>query len=140
MSLKSFHLFFILISVVLAFGFGAWCFRNDSSGAAVVLCLAGVGLVIYLGWFLKKMKGAGFLLVASCLFSSKAMACAVCVGNPSAPLTKAANQGIVFLLGVVVFVLAAFAGLFIYWMVRAHRMEKIGLESGEKEPSSVPTF
>lgn len=122
MSLKSFHLFFILISVVLVFGFGVWCLRNDSAGAAVVSCMVGVGLVIYLGWFLKKMKGTGFLCALGCLLSSKTMACAVCVGNPSAPLTLAANQGIVFLLGVLVFVLAAFAGLFIHWTVRAHRM------------------
>ena len=40
-------------------------------------------------------------------------ACAVCYGSPDEPAVKAAQMGIVFLLGVVLFVLSCFA-LFIY--------------------------
>jgi len=40
-------------------------------------------------------------------------ACTVCYGSPDEPAVKAANLGIIFLLGVVLFVLSCFA-LFIY--------------------------
>tara|TARA_B100000029_G_C16849872_1_gene695141 strand:+ start:211 stop:402 length:192 start_codon:yes stop_codon:yes gene_type:complete len=40
-------------------------------------------------------------------------ACTVCYGSPDEPAVKAANLGILFLLGVVLFVLSCFA-LFIY--------------------------
>ena len=40
-------------------------------------------------------------------------ACSVCYGDPNEPAVKAAQMGIIFLLGVVFFVLSCFA-LFIY--------------------------
>ena len=40
-------------------------------------------------------------------------ACSVCYGDPNEPAVKAAQVGIIFLLGVVFFVLSCFA-LFIY--------------------------
>jgi len=63
MSLKAFHVVFVTASVLLAFGFAAWCFGAEPeagagrrvAGAASVL--AGFGLVGYEAWFLKKMQG-----------------------------------------------------------------------------------
>lgn len=54
MSLKSFHIFFIVVSVVLAFGFGAWgvyFHLVDSNLLYFVLGVSsfavGIGLVVY---------------------------------------------------------------------------------------------
>ena len=63
MSLKGFHIVFILFSTLLALGGGAYCLRvNMVAGAPVYLpgaiaCFAtAIGLVIYGFWFLRKMK------------------------------------------------------------------------------------
>ena len=40
-------------------------------------------------------------------------ACAVCYGSPDEPAVKAAQAGILFLLGVIIFVLSCFA-MFLY--------------------------
>jgi len=63
MSLKAFHIVFIALSVVLAFGFGAWELKGylDSGNAegliVGVLSLAvGVLLILYGIRFLKKLK------------------------------------------------------------------------------------
>ena len=63
MSLKGFHVVFVSASALLAFGFAAWCFGAApepgagwrATGAASVL--AGLALVAYEAWFLKKMRG-----------------------------------------------------------------------------------
>ncbi len=65
MSLKAFHVVFVAASALLAFGFAAWCFRASPeagtgrlvAGAGAIA--AGVGLVLYEAWFLKKMRGLG---------------------------------------------------------------------------------
>jgi hypothetical protein len=63
MSLKAFHVVFVTASVMLAFGFAAWCFRAVADPGAGRLAagagsvLAGIGLVAYEAWFLKKMRG-----------------------------------------------------------------------------------
>lgn len=62
MSLKAFHVVFVSASALLAFGFAVWCFGavpapgtgRLAAGAASVL--AGLGLVGYEAWFLKKMR------------------------------------------------------------------------------------
>lgn len=58
MSLKAFHVLFISVSVLLAFGFGAWCLRAQPPwmAAGFLSLAAGVGLVGYEVWFLKKMR------------------------------------------------------------------------------------
>ena len=48
-----------------------------------------------------------------------ALACPVCFGQNDSPLAAAMNTVIVFMLGIVVCVLAAFASFFIYLMRRA---------------------
>ena len=69
MSLKAFHLVFITASSALAFGFGVWELRSYWSAIGVLQdllfglgsLLAGVGLIIYERFFLKKLKNVGYL-------------------------------------------------------------------------------
>lgn len=60
------------------------------------------------------------VLLASC--AGAAEACAVCYGAPDSPQTKAMQAGILVLLGCITTVLAAFAGLFCYWLYRTQRL------------------
>jgi hypothetical protein len=63
MSLKGFHVVFVSASALLAFFFAAWCIRavpQPGTGrlwAAAASAAAGIGLVLYEAWFLKKMRG-----------------------------------------------------------------------------------
>ena len=63
MSLRAFHLLFIVLSVILTAFFAAWAFgeyraRQDLTYAvtAVASLAAGIGLIAYLAAFLKKTK------------------------------------------------------------------------------------
>ena len=63
MSLKAFHVVFISASVLLAFGFAAWCLGGSPPGggggrlaAALASVAVGLGLTGYEVWFLKKMR------------------------------------------------------------------------------------
>jgi hypothetical protein len=51
-----------------------------------------------------------------------ALACPVCFGNSDAPMAAATNTGIIFMLGIVVLMLSAFASFFIYLIRRANRL------------------
>jgi hypothetical protein len=64
MSLKAFHVVFISASVLLAFGFAAWCLGGSPQtvgggrlAAALASAAIGAGLAGYEVWFLKKMRG-----------------------------------------------------------------------------------
>lgn len=69
MSLKAFHLVFITASSALAFGFGVWMLRDyrsaDGSTGDLLLgigsLVAGVGLLVYERYFLKKLKHESYL-------------------------------------------------------------------------------
>jgi len=68
MSLKAFHLVFIIASILLAFGFGVWLARNyfAAGGAmnlvgALLSFAAGVALIFYERYFLKKTKNVSYL-------------------------------------------------------------------------------
>lgn len=64
MSLKFFHILFITVSTLLAFGFAAWeltrYFRGANGGIDLLLGLAsaaaGIGLVIYGRYVFAKLK------------------------------------------------------------------------------------
>ncbi len=63
MSLKGFHIVFIIFSTLLALGIGAWCVWGDLvEGAPIYLAGAicsfviAVALVVYGVWFYRKMK------------------------------------------------------------------------------------
>lgn len=68
MSLKGFHIVFIIFSTLLALGCGAWCiWVNLVVGAPIYLAgaigsfLAAAILVIYGIWFYQKMKRLGII-------------------------------------------------------------------------------
>ncbi len=69
MSLKAFHVVFITAAVLLAFGFGGWLLKNFLSPegravdlvCAVLSAAAGVGLIVYERYFLKKTKNVSYL-------------------------------------------------------------------------------
>ncbi|HXT12213.1 MAG TPA: hypothetical protein VN873_11675 [Candidatus Angelobacter sp.] len=68
MSLKAFHVVFIVASITLAFGFGAWLatdFFHEGGVLKLIFALvsvaAGVGLIFYERYFLKKTKNVSYL-------------------------------------------------------------------------------
>jgi hypothetical protein len=68
MSLKAFHLVFIIASIALALGFSAWLLVSYHAAggiwnlvAGIGSALAAVGLVFYERYFLKKFKNVSYL-------------------------------------------------------------------------------
>jgi hypothetical protein len=68
MSLKAFHVVFITAASALAFGFGVWMIRAyNAEGVTrdlifgIASLAAGVGLLVYEGFFLKKLKNVSYL-------------------------------------------------------------------------------
>ncbi|HTO98483.1 MAG TPA: hypothetical protein VMK66_15650 [Myxococcales bacterium] len=68
MSLKAFHVFFVIVSVLCALGFGAWGIgdwmrtgRHGSLVLAVLGFLAAAALIWYGFWFLRKLKNVSYL-------------------------------------------------------------------------------
>ena len=57
MSLKGFHVFFIILATLLAIGFAAWSLMNQTA-VPVGICSAvlALGLIVYGVWFVKKSK------------------------------------------------------------------------------------
>jgi len=63
MSLKAFHVFFVCVSILLAFGFGSWELYTCRHGGGTLdaslgigSILAGVGLLVYLRAVIKKLR------------------------------------------------------------------------------------
>lgn len=68
MSLKTFHIFFIAASILCCLGFGVWAvhdYATSGDGMSLAMglaALAGCGVLVGYGiWFLKKLKGIGYL-------------------------------------------------------------------------------
>jgi len=129
MSLRAFHLFFIAVSVVLAAFVAAWAAGQYQQGhqiiyviTAVIAFIASAGLVVYAAMFQRKTKHLTALLLAL-VVPRIALACPVCFGNSDAPMAKAINQGVLLMLVVVGFMLAAFASFFISLVRRARLAE-----------------
>jgi hypothetical protein len=68
MSLKAFHVFFVIVSILCALGFGAWSlgdYSRTGNGGTLALGIAGfvaAGALVWYGfWFLRKLKGVSFL-------------------------------------------------------------------------------
>ncbi len=66
MSLKNFHILFIMIAIITTAGFGFWCFFTEAGKGApgstvmgVISLVSAVALVIYGVKFLRKMKEEG---------------------------------------------------------------------------------
>jgi hypothetical protein len=58
-----------------------------------------------------------------------AAACPVCFGNPNSSIAKGASNGVLFMIGVVVFVQAGFVALF--WSFR-RRMKRLATVAGSE--------
>lgn len=68
MSLKAFHIVFIVASILLAFGFAAWSFVSYFHNGpllhlwlAIGALLSGIVLVCYSKYFLRKLKDISYL-------------------------------------------------------------------------------
>lgn len=64
MSLKAFHLIFIVAAILLCVVFGAWAWGQASGLYRVVAAAAfaaAAGLVVYGAWFVRKLKGVSYL-------------------------------------------------------------------------------
>jgi hypothetical protein len=68
MSLKAFHIVFVIASIVLALGFGAWSLNDYFDGGArnhlwfgIGSLVVGVALIIYGKIVLKKLKDISYL-------------------------------------------------------------------------------
>lgn len=68
MSLKAFHIVFVVVSTMLTLGFGAWSIREFRTTNDMAFLLGGifsfvlaVALLIYGRWFLRKLQGVGYL-------------------------------------------------------------------------------
>jgi hypothetical protein len=68
MSLKAFHIVFIVTAILLALGFGAWELKAWWEVRAtadlmfgIASVLVGVGLIFYARYFLKKLKNVSYL-------------------------------------------------------------------------------
>ena len=132
MSLRAFHIVFVVVTIALSLYVALWGIREFSEernvGALVVGLLfaaMAVGLVIYGKKTFVKLKnlpgviGAFLLLVAP-----DAFACAVCYGAPGDPLVKGANNGILFLLGIVALVQIGFIAMFWSFWRRAREQRR----------------
>ncbi len=68
MSLKSFHIVFVSVSILLTVGFGLWAVRDYQAAGDRTSLYMGIGsflvtiqLAIYGVWFLKKLKGISYI-------------------------------------------------------------------------------
>lgn len=137
MSLKAFHIFFITLSALMCLGVSGWNFSAWLAGGAVSHLAAAAGwaaaavaLSVYGGRFLRKFRSLGYMAaaIATLSWAEQAAACSVCFGNPESPMTKSMVAGIWLMLGVIGTLLAAFAGLFLYWAYRSYHPHLYGEE------------
>ncbi len=68
MSLKAFHIFFIVVSIALCVGLGIWTTQDFARSGSFAHLALGVGsfiasilLACYGVWFLRKLKGVSYL-------------------------------------------------------------------------------
>lgn len=61
MSLKAFHLIFVTLLTSLSFGCAAWAFAADSLFWGMAGVAAGILVIIYGVYFLKKLKNVSYL-------------------------------------------------------------------------------
>ena len=68
MSLKAFHIFFIVVSTALAVGLGVWATRDFAQSGSLghlslgVASFLGSGVLAWYGvWFLRKLKNVSYL-------------------------------------------------------------------------------
>jgi hypothetical protein len=140
MSLRFFHIVFIVLSALMSLVVGIWAidaYRTDGSAtwaALAVLAFVGGGLLVAYGSrFLQKMRKLGVvaLVAAGTLgLPSEVLACAVCLGNTQSSLRDGMTMGILALLGFASFMIVSFAVFFIYLARKA----KAASASQERNP------
>ena len=136
MSLKAFHLIFVIASILLGLGVGGWGIHEyrtqgelGSLVIGVVFFTMGIALFFYGRRMLKKTKDIGYLALAVMfMLEQSASACATCFGESDAPMAEGMNAGIFTLLIVVGGTLAGIATFFIYIIRRGARMSSLELQ------------
>ena len=142
MSLKAFHLIFVIASILLGLGVGGWGvheYRTQGELGALVIGVVffamGIALFFYGRRMLKKTKDIGYLALAVMfMLEQSASACATCFGESDAPMAEGMNAGIFTLLIVVGGPLAGIATFFIYIIRRGARMSSLELQG---EPPNI---
>ena len=130
MSLKAFHLVFVVASILMGIFVGAWGINEyqDSGdiGALIlgaVFIALGVFLIVYGRKMLKKTEHIGYLcLMALLIFEQNASACAACYGESDSGLAKGMNAGIITLLIILGGLLTAIVGFFIFIYYRGAKV------------------
>lgn len=68
MSLKAFHIVFMIVSMLLSLGFGVWAVRNYRADGDVSYLVCGLAsfafagaMLVYGRWFMRKLRGVGYL-------------------------------------------------------------------------------
>jgi hypothetical protein len=56
MSLRAFHVLFIILSILMSAGCAWWAFANGIVPFGIACAVVGVGLIIYAVFFLRKTK------------------------------------------------------------------------------------
>jgi hypothetical protein len=135
MSLKKFHIFFIVISGLLCLWmlfWGIYYYKTTGEWTGFLFsALGAAGAVLlyrYLRWFLQKYSQVLSIAAAltfvglSQVISSPVRACAVCYGDPSSPLTQGTLAGVWFLVAVIVSVLGGIAYIGYTWHRKARSL------------------
>lgn len=137
MSLRGFHIFFIVVSALLSVfmvGWGIYDFRATGDMMGIGLALLGAAsavlLVVYFRWFLKKYPKLTPMLVsllAGGLVLTRgpwAEACGVCYTDPNNPLTKGAIMGVTVLGLIISSLLVGIAYIGYSWHRRAKLLHR----------------
>jgi hypothetical protein len=61
MSLKAFHLIFVTLLTALSFGCAAWSFSSGNAFGGTTGIVAGILVIVYGVYFLKKLKRISYL-------------------------------------------------------------------------------
>lgn len=137
MSLRGFHLLFIVLSSLLAFALGGYCLRRyaEQGGAGAVAGAVGsfaaaIGLLLYGRWFVRKMRRILAIAVVCWLWGAlPAAACQVCYGQATGPMIDGAKLGVFLLLAVTVAVQGGFLAFFLYLRKQAQRASRDALNA-----------
>jgi hypothetical protein len=133
MSLRAFHIVFVVVTIALSLYVALWGIREFSEERsftaltlAILFAAMAVGLMIYgKKVFVKLRDLPGIALALTLLLAANdAFACSVCYGAPGDPLVKGANNGIMFLLGIVGLVQIGFVAMFWSFWRRAREQRR----------------
>tara|TARA_Y100000588_G_scaffold393867_1_gene511649 strand:+ start:3293 stop:3778 length:486 start_codon:yes stop_codon:yes gene_type:complete len=131
MSLKAFHLVFVIASILLGLGVAGWGLMEfESTGdigaliLGIVFLITGVGLFFYGKRMLKKTEHIGYLSLIFILgLEHQVQACATCYGESDSPMAEGMNAGIFVLLIIVGATLSGFIAFFVFLARRARHFE-----------------